>query len=222
MTDTVLYVDNTYGTISGSLTAAATSITLTAGHGARFPAVAANQILYATLLNSANVLEQIHITAHTLNSDTLTVTRAANGTTAKAWAAGDRIECRLTSEHMTTFGAFRDTAASWTKGQRGTPVALTSTSSAVAVDMNAANNFTLAMTENTTLSSATNVAAGQSGLIAVTQNSTAAKTLAYNGFWKFPAGVVPTLTTALGAVDVISYCTITSTSAACNMQNDVK
>lgn len=98
---TILFADNTYGTLASGITAAATSITLTTGHGARFPTVTlGTNILYATILNSGNVLEEIHITAHAASSDTLTVTRAANGTTGKVWSAGDRIECRLTSEHF--------------------------------------------------------------------------------------------------------------------------
>ena len=223
MANTVLFQDNTYGTISAGLAVGDTSITLTTGHGARFPAVTAGQVLYATLLNSANMLEEIHITAHTASSDTLTVTRAANSTTAKAWTAGDRIECRLTSEHLTTFGSLTNTQTAWTKGQSGTPVALTSTASAVAVDLSLSNNYTLSMTENTTLSSATNVQAGQSGCVVVTQNATAAKTLAYNaGFWKFPGGIVPTLSTSLSAIDVLTYYTDTTTSATCVMLNDRK
>lgn len=108
MADTLLFTDNTYGTLASGLAIDGTSITLTSGHGARFPTVSAGQILYATLLNSNNIIEEIHITAHTASSDTLTVTRAANSTTAKAWNAGDRIECRLTSEMLSviaTMGA---------------------------------------------------------------------------------------------------------------------
>jgi hypothetical protein len=95
---TFLFVDNVYGNLASGLTVGQTSISLVTGHGVRFPAVTAPQVLLATLLNTANILEQIHITAHSPASDTLTVTRGANGTTAKAWAAGDRIECRITSE----------------------------------------------------------------------------------------------------------------------------
>lgn len=222
MANTVLFQDNVYGTIASGLAVGDLSITLTTGHGVRFPAVGANQILYATLVNSSNLIEEIHITAHTANSDTLTVTRGANGTTAKVWTAGDRIECRLTSEHLTQFGSTLNTANAWTKGQSGVPVALTSTSSAVAVDLSLANNYTLAMTENTTLSSASNIAAGQSGIIVVTQNATAAKTLAYNSFWKFPGGVAPTLSTSAGAVDLLSYYVESSSRATCFMSNDSK
>ena len=90
--------DNVYGTLGSGLTAVATSINLTSGHGVRFPAVVAGQVLIATLVNSTNVVEEIEITAHTASADSMTVVRGANGTTAKVWSSGDRIECRLTSE----------------------------------------------------------------------------------------------------------------------------
>lgn len=93
------FADNVYGTIASGITSSELSITLTTGHGVRFPVVSGT-ILPATLVNSSNVVEQIHITAHSASSDTLTVTRAANGTTGKAWSAGDRIEVRLTSEFL--------------------------------------------------------------------------------------------------------------------------
>jgi len=133
----IVFVDNCYGTIASGISASATSIALTTGHGVRFPAIASGQVLYATLLNSSNVLEQIHITAHTASSDTLTVVRGVNGTTAKAWSAGDRIECRLTSEHMTTvsisdlrwFGVTMNTSdnATQTANTTAINVALTTT-----------------------------------------------------------------------------------------------
>ena len=221
MADTVLFTDNTYGTISGALTASDTSISLTTGHGARFPAVATGQVLYATLLNSSNILEQIHITAHTANSDTLTVTRGANGTTAKAWSAGDRIECRITSEHFSAFANFLSTAQSWTKAQRGTPVALGSTSSVVNTDLSLANNFTLAMTENTTLATPTNVVAGQAGCVVVTQNATAAYTMAFSSFWKFPGGSTAVLSTGTSKVDLLTYYVESTTRASVVLTNDL-
>jgi hypothetical protein len=90
--------DNSYGTLASGLAAGDTALTFTAGHGARFPAVAAGDSLYCCLLNTSNVLEEIIVTAHTAGADTATISRAANGTTAKAWAAGDRIEARVSSE----------------------------------------------------------------------------------------------------------------------------
>lgn len=95
-----VFKDNAYGTIGSGIGTTDTSIALTTGHGVRFPTIASPQVMYATLVNSSNVVEQIKITAHAASSDTLTVTRAANSTTAKAWSAGDRIEARLTSEWL--------------------------------------------------------------------------------------------------------------------------
>jgi len=129
------------------------------------------------------------------------------GTNVQAFSTGI-----VTSTGTNTFSA----------AQRGAVVALASTGQ-IAPNLGAANNFSLAMTVNTTLATPTNIVAGQSGRIAITQNSTA-MTLAYNSaFWKFAAGATATLSTAtaVGTVDVLRYYTITSTSAECEMRNGV-
>lgn len=117
---------------------------------------------------------------------------------------------------------FLGTANSWTKAQRGTPVALTSAAASIAVDLSLANNFTHTLTENTTLAAPSNAVAGQSGVLVLTQHASAPKTLAYNAFWKFPSGVVPVLTATNSAVDTFSYYVESATRATCNMLNDVK
>ena len=94
---TVVLGDNAYATLGGALASTASSLTFTSGHGARFPAVSAGQNLYACLLNSNNVLEEIQITTHTSGADSANIVRAIGGTTAKAWSAGDRIEARISS-----------------------------------------------------------------------------------------------------------------------------
>lgn len=103
---------------------------------------------------------------------------------------------------------------------RGTAIPLASTGQ-ITPDLSAADNFTLALSINTTLATPSNPVVGQSGRIVVTQNATA-KTLAYNsGFYKFAAGATATISTAAGAVDVLRYAVITSTSAECEMRNGV-
>lgn len=109
----------------------------------------------------------------------------------------------------------------WTKPQRGTPVALTSSGASIAIDLSLANNFTHTTSENTTLAAPSNPVAGQAGVIVITQGA-AAKTLGYNSFWKFPSGTVPTLTASVGAVDVLSYYVESASRATCVMLNDVK
>ena len=101
-------------------------------------------------------------------------------------------------------------AQSYTRAQRGTPVALTSTSAAIAIDLSASNNFTHTTTENSTLSNPSNVVAGQSGFIIVTQGATP-RTLAFASQYKFVGGTAPTLTASASAVDVFGYYVISST-----------
>jgi hypothetical protein len=101
--------------------------------------------------------------------------------------------------------AYLDTAQSWTKAQRGTPVALTSSAGSIAVDMSLGNNFTHTFTENTTLADPSNLTAGQSGTIVFTQHASSPKTLAFGSKWKIAGGVAATVTATANAVDTLSY-----------------
>jgi hypothetical protein len=69
------------------------------------------------------------------------------------------------------------------------------------------NNYVLTLGGNRTLANPTNLIAGQSGTIVITQDGTGSRTLAYGGFWKYPGGSgnIPSLTTTAGAVDVLGY-----------------
>ena len=214
----IVFADNAYGTLGAGLAIGDTTLNFTSGHGARFPAVTAGQSLYCCILNSSNVLEEIIVTAHTAGADTATITRAAGSTTARAWDAGDRIEARFSASAMVaafnTAYAITTSSQTFTKAQRGAPGTLSSTSNAIAVDLSLANNFVLTMTENSTFSSASNVVAGQSGAVVITQG-TGTYTLAFNGFWKWAGTATGTISTAANAVDLLTYYTVTSTSAMC-------
>lgn len=83
------YADNVRAYIAAAVTTGATSITVQAGQGARFPAIAAGRYLPCIITNVTGVSEQVNITA--ISTDTLTVTRAVNGTTALEWGLGDEI-----------------------------------------------------------------------------------------------------------------------------------
>ena len=94
---------------------------------------------------------------------------------------------------------------SFTKAQRGTPVALTDAAT-IAVDMSLGNNFSVTLGGSRSLGDPTNVTAGQSGVIVITQDGTGSRTLAYAGTkYKFAGGAAPTLTTTAAAVDVLAY-----------------
>jgi hypothetical protein len=105
--------------------------------------------------------------------------------------------------------------------QIGTVTALTSTAAAMAINLATNNNFSHTTTENTTLSAPSNPVAGQSGVITITQGATA-RLLAYNTFWKFPGGTIPTLSAIAGAVDIFAYNVDSATRASCQLIKDVK
>jgi hypothetical protein len=97
----VLYTNNAVSALSASITNVATSLSVTAGHGARFPAIAGGNYFYVTLLDTAGNLEIVKVTAR--STDTFTVARAQDGTTARAFAAGDFVELRITKAMLDDF-----------------------------------------------------------------------------------------------------------------------
>lgn len=88
---------------------------------------------------------------------------------------------------------------------------LTSSGGLTAVNLLNNTNFSLTLTENTTLQNPTNLAQGQSGQIIITQNNTTARTLAFGTYWLPTDGIVPTVSTTLGAVNLLTYFVVSPT-----------
>jgi len=107
------------------------------------------------------------------------------------------------------YGAI-DTAQTWTKGQRGEITALTD-GATITADFADSNNFSVTLGGNRTLANPTNLTAGQSGCIWITQDGTGSRTLAYDSYWDFTGGTAPTLSTTAGAVDCLVYAVQSST-----------
>ena len=103
----------------------------------------------------------------------------------------------------------------------GTITALTDDAT-VAIDFSASNNFSLTLGGNRTLGNPSNVVAGQSGFIAVTQDGTGGRTLAYSSNWSFAAGSAPTLTVGAGKTDVLAYYARTTTDIVADVILDVR
>lgn len=110
---------------------------------------------------------------------------------------------------------------SFTKAQRGTISALTD-GVTITPDFSAANNYSVTLGGNRTLANPTNLTAGQSGVIVITQDGTGSRTLAYGSNWKFPGGTAPTLTTTASAVDVLAYFVESSTRISARLMSDTK
>ena len=101
------------------------------------------------------------------------------------------------------YGAL-DTASTWTKGQRGEITALTD-GATITPDFADSNNFSVTLGGNRTLANPSNLVAGQSGCIWITQDGTGSRTLAYGSYWDFTGGTAPTLTTTASARDCLVY-----------------
>jgi hypothetical protein len=97
-----------------------------------------------------------------------------------------------------------DVVQSFTAAQRGAVVTLTD-GATITPDFALANNFSVTLGGNRTLANPTNLTAGQSGVIKVTQDGTGSRTLAYGSNWDFAGGTAPTLTTTANAVDILAY-----------------
>lgn len=108
----------------------------------------------------------------------------------------------------------------FTAGQRGAVSALTSAST-ITPNFATSNNFSLTLDTNATLANPTNIVAGQSGAIAITQDATGSRTLAYGSYFKFVGGTAPTLTTTASAVDVLVYYVESSTRITASLLNNV-
>ncbi len=115
----------------------------------------------------------------------------------------------------------------WTKGQRGFVTPLNDAST-IAINLANSNNFSLLMTSGIgatrILGIPTNIVAGQSGIIAVTQDGTGSKALTYGTgtLYKFAEGVAPVLSTGAGMIDYLVYCVETTSRIFVSIIKDVK
>jgi len=107
-----------------------------------------------------------------------------------------------------------DVAQTFTAGQRGTITALTDGTN-ISVNLASSNNFSVTLGGNRTLDNPSNIVAGQSGSIFLTQDGTGSRSLAYGSYYDFAGGTAPTLSTSSGAVDRIDYIVRSSTSIHC-------
>lgn len=98
----------------------------------------------------------------------------------------------------------------FTAAQRGDIVTL-SDGATIAPDFDGGNNFAVTISGNRTLSNPTNIGAGQSGVIVIT--NAGANTLAFGSYWKFPGGTAPTIT-ASGTDVLVYYCDSTTRISA--------
>ena len=95
-----LYTNNASTILASGITNSATSLTVQTGNGAKFPNPTSPDYFMCTLQGvSGTPIEIIKVTAR--STDTFTIVRAQEGTTASAFNANDIVELRVTAGEMT-------------------------------------------------------------------------------------------------------------------------
>ena len=103
---TQVFKNNAYGSLAAELSAAGTLATLATGQGARFPAPSGGDHFLATLIlldgNGAETAWEV-VKCTSRATDGLTIERAQEGTTARIWPVGSRLEMRVTAGTLDSF-----------------------------------------------------------------------------------------------------------------------
>lgn len=148
-----LFTNNAATTLASAVLIGATSLTVATGTGALFPTLTGSQYFYCTLTNNAGSIEIIKVTAR--STDTFTIVRGQDGTSAAAWSAGDKVELRLTRIDLLNFPQLDSTntfattqtftAAPVFTDQSGTRTAMSAAASGANSDITSLSGLTTAL-----------------------------------------------------------------------------
>ena len=105
----------------------------------------------------------------------------------------------------------KNAVGTWSAGQRAEITALTSATT-ITPDFADSNHFSVTLAHSATFANPSNLTAGQTGSIFITQDGTGSRTGSWGSYWDFAAGTAPTLTTTAAAVDRIDYVVRSTTS----------
>lgn len=215
-----VFTNNAKGSLATGVSNVETTLVLGSGQGALFASPSGGNWQDVTLDDGTHV-EICRMTART--GDTLTVTRAQEGTAAYAFSTGAIVAARFTAGAATdmvgggtmpahtykgnntgSIAAPADLTQVQLRSELGEKVAVLTDGATISVDASLANNFRVTLGGNRTLANPTNLIDGQVLNFRIIQDGTGSRTLAYGSKYKFPAGSVPVLSTAAGAKDFMS------------------
>ena len=141
-------------TLAGLLSTSATSLTVQAGDGALFPSPSSGQVAPLVLVNTATPnappYEIVYCTAR--SSDTMTVLRAQEGTSAQNWNAGSIVSNRITAGGLANISLPGGPVCDTKEFYSGAPVT---------INNNAVPSYTILQTVNFTFPPAQNTLTGQ-------------------------------------------------------------
>jgi hypothetical protein len=226
---TILFTNNAATTLASGINSSVTSLTVASGTGSLFPNPSAPDYFLVTLQGVAGTpIEIVKVTAR--STDTFTIVRAQESTTASSFSTGDKVELRITAGGLGSFASTLNATGTGktvldTSPTIATPVLTNSTitgytESVVAVGtVGASSTLSLASgtVQTATLTASTpctftmpTATAGTSFILRLTQAATGMTTATFTGV-KWPAGTAPTITATASAVDIISFVCVNST-----------
>ena len=88
------FTNNASAKLAEAISSTSTTLKVESDKGSLFPSITSPEYFYVTLVGDS-VMEIVKVTAR--NSDTFTIVRAQDGTTAQAFSAGDVVELRITA-----------------------------------------------------------------------------------------------------------------------------
>lgn len=137
----------------------------------------------------------------TVSGTTWTVTRGADSTTPAAHAAGFTVVQVITAGWLG-----RVATTNQANGVLAPTVAALTDAATITVDASLGNSFTVTLGGNRTLGNPANPVDGQQINLAVTQDATGSRTLAYGTAYAFSTSLPsPTLSTGAGATDYLAF-----------------
>ena len=152
---------------------------------------------------TATTVNKVTFTAPTTGS-TLTI---ADGKTLSASASltlAGSDSTTMTFPATSTTVAGLSIAETFTAQQRGAISVLTD-GATITPDFSLGNNYSVTLGGNRTLANPTNLTAGATGSLFISQDGTGSRTLSWGSYWDFAGGTAPTLTTTASAVDRVDY-----------------
>lgn len=221
--------NNATSVLAGSIDDAATTFSVSSGDGADFPTLTEGDWFPLTIVNGVDY-EIVRCTDR--SGDLFTVTRAQEGTSAASFAAGSRVDLRLTSAAIDAFAQTdmsNITDPETARANLGLAIAtiselqskansnvitndvawdaakwvsLGNISGAVSIDADTGVRFYGTMTGNVTID-VSNIKDGQGIEIVLIQDGTGGRTVSWNAKFLWPNNAAPDVATAAGSKAVV-------------------
>lgn len=150
------------------------------------------------LINSTAELGQAVLPS--ISGNALNMLRANSGETALEYQTAAQVLAQLAAEN-----------GQWTGQQYGSVSTLTDGAN-ISWNWNTSQVAKVTLAGNRTLDNPTNLQAGSTAILYVTQDGTGSRTLSYGSNYRFPSGTAPTLTTTASAVDILFCASIDGTN----------